>query len=80
MRPRIGAGGISGIDTMFSGAYISADMAESGRPAKEICRTGSAAERRPVAHQADASFLHAEWGLDIGAPVYFRRIRVGRID
>ena len=80
VRPRIGAGGISGIDTMFSGAYIGADMAESGEPAKKF--VGLEAPPSVVSGSPGRRFiLHAEdlGSLEIGAPVYFRRIQVGQV-
>ncbi len=32
VRPRIGLGGVSGIGTLFSGAYIGADVGDSSKP------------------------------------------------
>jgi paraquat-inducible protein B len=36
VRPRIGAGGVSGIDTVLSGAYIGVDTGKSTAPRKEF--------------------------------------------
>src|SRR5882672_1563349 len=36
VRPRIGAGGVSGIDTVLSGAYIGVDTGKSPAPRKEF--------------------------------------------
>ncbi|HHH40357.1 MAG TPA: MCE family protein, partial [Sedimenticola sp.] len=36
VRPRIGAGGVSGIDTLLSGAYIGIDPSKKGRPMKHF--------------------------------------------
>ena len=80
VRPRIGLGGVSGISTLLSGAYIGADIGESDTPVENF--TGL--EIPPaVSHGAPGRgfVLHAEdlGSLDIGSPVYFRRIQVGRV-
>lgn len=80
VRPRIGLGGVSGIDTLLSGAFIGADVGDS----KEPQETFSGLETPPaVNHGAPGrSFvLHADdlGSLDIGSPVYYRRIQVGRV-
>jgi paraquat-inducible protein B len=80
VRPRIGLGGVSGIDTLFSGAFIGADVGESNEVQEEF--TGL--ETPPaVNHGAlGRSFLlHSEdlGSLDVGSPVYYRRIQVGRV-
>ncbi|MDE1893214.1 MAG: MCE family protein [Xanthomonadaceae bacterium] len=80
VRPRIGLGGVSGIDTLFSGAFIGADVGESNQPEDDF----KALEMPPaVNHGAPGrSFvLHTDdlGSLDVGSPVYFRRIQVGRV-
>ncbi|BFI95676.1 MAG: MlaD family protein [Rhodanobacter sp.] len=80
VRPRIGLGGVSGVDTLFSGAYIGADTGDSSKPQEEF----KGLENPPaVTHgEPGKSFvLHADdlGSLDIGSPVYFRRIQVGRV-
>jgi paraquat-inducible protein B len=80
VRPRIGLGGVSGIDTLFSGAFIGADVGESNEPEDDF----QALEIPPaVKHDAPGrSFvLHTDdlGSLDVGSPVYFRRIQVGRV-
>ncbi|MGN6327840.1 MAG: intermembrane transport protein PqiB [Rhodanobacter sp.] len=80
VRPRIGLGGVSGIDTLLSGAFIGADVGDS----KEPRYTFDGLEIPPaVNHGAPGrSFiLHSEdlGSLDIGSPVYYRRIQVGRV-
>jgi paraquat-inducible protein B len=70
VRPRIGLGGVSGIDTLFSGAFIGADVGESNEVQEEF--TGL--ETPPaVNHGAlGRSFLlHSEdlGSLDEGSPV-----------
>ncbi|MEO7072087.1 MAG: MlaD family protein [Rhodanobacter sp.] len=80
VRPRIGLGGVSGIDTLLSGSFIAADIGES----REEADTFKGLEIPPaVNHGAPGrSFtLHSQdlGSLDIGSPVYFRRIQVGRV-
>jgi len=80
VRPRIGIGGISGIDTLLSGAFIGADVGDSQTSEENF----KGLETPPaVNHSAPGrSFvLHSDdlGSLDIGSPVYYRRIQVGRV-
>lgn len=80
VRPRVGIGGASGIDTLLSGAYIGVDKGSS--TAEQHVFTGL--ENPPVVINGTPgkSFvLHTEdlASLDINSPVYYRRIQVGRI-
>lgn len=80
VRPRIGIGGVSGIDTLLSGAFIGADVGDS-----EVSEDAFKGLETPPAvnHSAPGrSFvLHSDdlGSLDIGSPVYYRRIQVGRV-
>lgn len=80
VRPRIGLGGVSGVGTLLSGAYIGADIGDSNVFQDEF---NGMETPPPVAHgEPGRSFiLHSDdlGSLDIGSPVYFRRIQVGRI-
>jgi paraquat-inducible protein B len=80
VRPRIGASGVSGIDTLLSGAFIGADAGDSEDDQADFTGletppavTHGAPGRRFVLHSTDLG------SLDIGSPVYYRRIQVGRI-
>ncbi|MDQ0010093.1 paraquat-inducible protein B [Luteibacter jiangsuensis] len=80
VRPRIGASGVSGIDTLLSGAFIGADAGDSDEEQSDFTGleippavTHGAPGRRFVLHSSDLG------SLDIGSPVYYRRIQVGRI-
>jgi paraquat-inducible protein B len=80
VRPRIGLGGVSGIDTLLSGAFIGADVGDSNEPQEDF----KGLETPPaVNHGAPGrSFtLHSDdlGSLDIGSPVYFRHIQVGQV-
>ncbi|MDQ7990977.1 MAG: MlaD family protein [Candidatus Dactylopiibacterium sp.] len=80
VRPRIGVGGISGIDTVLSGAYIGVDSGESTESASEF--TGLEIPPSVIHGTPGKSFqLRADdlGSLDIGSPVYYRRIPVGQV-
>ncbi|MBB6188791.1 MlaD family protein [Rhodanobacter sp. MP7CTX1] len=80
VRPRIGLGGVSGIDTLLSGSFIGADAGDSSAPQTDF----KGLEIPPsVNHGAPGrSFvLHTDdlGSLDIGSPIYYRRIQVGHV-
>lgn len=80
VRPRIGAGGVSGVDTLFSGAYIAVDSGTQ----KATSKSFSGLETPPtvIAGMPGRSFiLYTDdlGSLDIGSPIYYRHIRVGRV-
>ncbi|MBN3858506.1 MCE family protein [Paraburkholderia sp. Ac-20340] len=80
VRPRVGASGVSGLSTLLSGSYIGADAGHSSDtqtdfvgleapPAVTIDQKG----HRYTLHSA------ALGSLDIGTPIFFRRIQVGQV-
>ncbi|MBV4467364.1 paraquat-inducible protein B [Pseudomonas sp. F-14 TE3623] len=80
VRPRIGAGGVSGIDTLLSGDYIGADIGEANARSKHFIGlenpppiTYGEPGKRFVLHTQDLG------SLDIGSPVYYRKIPVGQV-
>jgi len=80
VRPRIAASGISGLGTLLSGAYIGADAGSSQETKKEFVGleqppivTRDASGRQFVLHTDDLG------SLDIGTPVFYRRIKVGQV-
>lgn len=80
VRPRIGLGGVSGIDTLLSGAFIGADVGDSSEPEDEF----KGLETPPAVNHGSPGrsyTLHSDdlGSLDIGSPVYFRHIQVGRV-
>jgi paraquat-inducible protein B len=80
VRPRIGAGGVSGIDTLLSGDYIGADIGQANGRAKKF--TGL--ENPPPITYGEPGkrftlFTQDLGSLDIGSPVYFRKIPVGQV-
>lgn len=80
VRPRVGLGGVSGLGTLISGAYIGVDV---GRSTTERFEFVGLETPPPVTNdQEGRRFLisSADLGsLDIGSPVYYRRIQVGRV-
>ncbi len=80
VRPRVGIDGVSGFDTLLSGAYISVDRGQSTVSAMEF--TGLESPPTVIGDTLGRSFvLHTEdlGSLDVGSPVYYRRIQVGRV-
>ena len=80
VRPRIGAGGVSGIDTLLSGDYIGADIGQANGRAKHF--TGL--ENPPPITYGEPGkrftlFTQDLGSLDIGSPVYYRKIPVGQV-
>jgi paraquat-inducible protein B len=80
VRPRLGATGISGLGTLFSGAFIAMDIGASRKQARHFTGLetppavpGEAQGREFILESADVG------SLSVSALVYFRRIPVGRI-
>ena len=80
VRPRIGTAGISGLGTLFSGSYIGVDAGVS-----DATRTHFVGLESPpymLRGEPGGSYvLRADdlGSLEIGAPVYYRHTRVGRV-
>jgi paraquat-inducible protein B len=80
VRPRLDTSGVSGLGTLLSGAYIGADPGVSEKEDDEFIGL----ETPPIVTRDSSGLqfvLHAKdiGSLDIGSPVYFRRIKVGQI-
>ena len=80
VRARVAGGGVSGLGTLFSGAYIGMDP---GKPGKEA-RSFKGLETPPIV-TTDLPGRHfmlkseTRGSLDVGDPVYFRQIQVGQV-
>lgn len=80
VRPRIGVGWASGLDTLVSGSYIGVESGPHGD-----ARTHFTGLEIPpaLAHGPQGRRIvlqaHDLGSLSVGAPVYFRRYRVGQI-
>ncbi|WP_175907919.1 MULTISPECIES: intermembrane transport protein PqiB [Burkholderia] len=80
VRPRIGMGGVSGVDTLLSGAYIGMDKGHSAVAQRAF--TGLEIPPTVINGTPGTSFaLHAKdlGSLDIGSLVYYRHIQVGQV-
>ncbi|MGX1126725.1 PqiB family protein [Pseudomonas sp. HLS-6 TE3448] len=80
VRPRIGAGGVSGIDTLLSGDFIGADVGQGEGRSKAF--TGLEVPPPITYGEPGKRFtLRAPdlGSLGIGSPVYYRKIPVGQV-
>jgi paraquat-inducible protein B len=80
VRPRISGGQVSGFGTLLSGAYIAVDVGDSAKPRREFTGlevapivTGDLPGRQFMLEAPDLG------SLNVGSPVYFRRIKVGEV-
>lgn len=80
VRPRIGVGGVSGVDTLLSGSFIGADSGESKVPEKSFVGlelpppiTYDEKGKRFVLTASDLG------SLDVGSSIYYRKIPVGEV-
>lgn len=80
VRPRVGTGGITGIGTLRSGEYIAADPGSSQTKATTFTGLESPPAITTASHGTEFSLHSAELGsLEVGSPVYYRRLRVGKV-
>jgi paraquat-inducible protein B len=80
VRPRIGAGGVSGVETVLSGSYIGVDAGKSKSLKHEF--VGLETPPSVISDTPGKSFLlHTDdlGSLEIGSPVYYRHINVGQV-
>ena len=80
VRPRVTASGVSGLGTLFSGAYIGMDPGREGEPARRF----EGLEIPPVVTTGMSGHVFllraiVLGSLDIGSPVYYRQIQVGQV-
>ena len=80
VRPRIGAAGVTGLGTLFSGAYIAADAGVATTTRNQF--VGLEAPPFVLRGEPGKVFvLHSDdlGSLDVGSPVFHRRTPVGRV-
>ena len=80
VRPQIGAAGISGIETLLSGVYITLDPGSSG----DLRTHFKGMDDAPMVTRGSAGKRYALKAPDIGslyvgAPVYFHHLKAGRL-
>lgn len=80
VRPRIGIGGVSGVDTLLSGNFIGADSGDSKVSEKNFIGLESPP---PITYgeKGKRFMLSADdlGSLDIGSSIYYRKIPVGQV-
>ena len=80
VRPRIGIGGVSGLGTLLSGAYVAVDPGKPGEWTDDF--TGLEAPPIVTARQQGRAFtLRAQklGSINVDSPVLFRHLRVGEV-
>ncbi len=80
VRARVAAGEVSGLGTLFSGAYIAIDPVSEGKRTRSFVGL----EKPPVitTEEPGRHFIlkSARLGsLDVGSPVFYRQIQVGKV-
>lgn len=80
VKARVAAGEVSGLGTLFSGAYIGCNPSSDGHPVKEF----KGLDRPPVLTEGMPGrhfLLKADnlGSIDVGLPVYYRGIKVGQV-
>lgn len=81
VRPRVGAGGVTGLGTILSGAYVTL---KPGPPGGAPKRAFTGMERPPLPAEETPGLrltLHTAHlgGLDVGSGIFFRDIHVGEV-
>ncbi|WP_233829477.1 PqiB family protein [Paraburkholderia sp. ZP32-5] len=80
VRPRISGGTVSGLGTLLSGSYIDVDVGNAAKARRDFVGL----EEPPVfaSDVPGREFTLTSSGLgslDVGTPIYFRRLRVGQV-
>jgi paraquat-inducible protein B len=85
VRPRLGASGVSGLGTLLSGAYIGVDVGKSSGGAEQAAIYDFKGLEKPPEITSDRpgtrfALSASDLGsLEIGSPIYYRHINVGRV-
>jgi paraquat-inducible protein B len=80
VKPRIAGGQVTGLGTLFSGSYVGVDPAREGGRARHF--TGLETPPIVTMDQPGKHFVlrsHGTGAVDVGTPVYYRKIRVGEV-
>ncbi len=83
VKPEVGSGGITGLDTLLSGTYIK--MYAKKKENREVKRVYEGLEKPFIDRNNDTGYRYHlsapdSRNLHIGSPVYYRKIRVGEIE
>ena len=79
-RARVAGGQVSGLSTIFSGAYIGVDPVREGKNVRDF--TGLEVPPIVTTDQPGKRFTlhsHKAGSVDVGTPVFFRKIQVGEV-
>jgi paraquat-inducible protein B len=80
VRPRIGAAGVSGLGTLLSGAYIGMDAGRNPTEKREFEGLDVQPAITADVPGREFSLVSDDLGsLDIGSPIYLRRVPVGQV-
>lgn len=82
VKPRLGVSGVSGLNTLLSGPYISVDTIEKSSGSTQHSFIGLEKPPEVTTGRSGTRFsLVADdlGSLEIGSPIYYRRIPVGRV-
>jgi len=80
VRARVAAGKVSGLGTLFSGAYIAIDPDSSGRPTRHFVGLEEPPAVTSYEHGRQFTLRADRLGsLDTGAPVYYHQVKVGEV-
>ncbi|MEJ0003317.1 MAG: MlaD family protein [Pararobbsia sp.] len=80
VRPRVAATGVSGLSTLLSGSYIGVDAGHSREERREF--TGLEQPPAVTGDEKGRQFVlrgDSLGSLDIGSPVFYRRVTVGQV-
>ena len=80
VRPRIGVGSVSGLETLLSGVYIGMKTGAATQSERQFVGLENPPALSHGPHGRELQLHAARAGsLGIGAPVYFRQFQVGRV-
>ena len=80
VRPKVGTGGVSGLGTLLSGAYIGVDAGKSEDTTDQF--TGLETPPPITGDQQGRMFTlrgDSLGSIDVGSPVFYRRVQVGQV-
>ena len=78
--PRISLMGVSGLNTLLSGVYIEMDPGKEGTYEDEFEGLSEAPTLRSYDKGTSYTVISQELGsLDVGAPIYYRQVKVGEV-
>ncbi|MFL9991055.1 MlaD family protein [Paraburkholderia sediminicola] len=80
VRPRISGGTVSGIGTLISGSFIGVDVGNSSTPKRDYVGLESPPVFASGVPGREFILKGDDMGsLDVGSPIYFRRLQVGQV-